>query len=166
MGAGQAKANYSLSTAGLNQANIDDKTIAGRGFFGYQFNYYWAVQFGFANYGKTRFKNMNGSGVEGALRQSGMELLTRIGYPLLQNKLNVFGQVGLSRLHSKVASDLATRSTTLTSDSKQTHLLWGAGVVYDIGKNTTFGIDWRRVQKRKQIQNIDVIGLQLGYHFG
>ncbi len=156
-----------------------DTGIAGRGFVGYQFNPYFAVESGY-----TLFSNMttraNGSFGPFSISESGkvstqaIDLLGK-GILPLSNGFSLYGKAGAAYLISKATANVTTSGFGLSSSgsasqtNSKLYPAFGAGVSYDITPNVVTDISYNRIQKvgsSDAVGSTDFIGLGLAYNFG
>lgn len=109
----------------------DDKDGGARGFVGYQFNKYWALEGAYANLGSAKLSGTGNSGapVQGELAVEGFDLLA-VGTVPLTDRLSFLGKVGAYRMRANF------EETTSGTNSGETSagFAYGLGLGYDLGK--------------------------------
>lgn len=109
----------------------DDKDGGGRGFIGYQFNKYWALEGAYANLGAAKLAGTGNTGlpVQGELEVEGFDLLAVATVPLT-TRLSFLGKVGAYRMRANFKEVTSGTNTGETSAG----FAYGLGLGYDLGK--------------------------------
>ena len=163
---GQSTSDYNRTKAGLTAIDkLDASGLTGRFDFGYQFDAYWAAEFGYARYSTIEFEDVNNTGNKGLLRQHSYEVVGKSMLPLA-NGLALTSKIGAAILYTDPNAHLKNASTLIQEATDRSHLLVGLGAGYDIDANIEFGCSWTRLLKRTHVQHIDFISLDFAYHFG
>ncbi len=166
-----------------------DTGIAGRAFVGYQFNPYFATEFGY-----TQFSNMTtrasgvsvttptfapftviGINASGKVKTHAFDLVGK-GILPLSNGFSLYAKAGAALITSQ-ASESETLTImglpgTIASASQTTNKIYptfGAGVSYDITSHLVTDLSYNRIQKvgsSDAVASTDFVGLGLAYHFG
>lgn len=165
----------------LDTSDDSDSGLAGRLFFGYQFDCHWATEFGW-----TKFKNMNTSAEATAIDLAGVPITASAsgtiktdaidwvvkGTQPLQYGLSVWGKLGIAYLYERaeVSGSITDGVNTFTgSDTKhegRVYPTFGIGVAYDITRQWVTDISWMRIQEvsNNDVSSTDLFSLGLSYH--
>ncbi len=167
-----------------------DTGIAGRIFAGYQFTPNWAAEMGYTHfsnatansqYSQTGFFGLPGTQTynqHGTVTTQAVDLVAK-GILPLQGGFSVYGKLGLAYLAASQTIDgtmtntfLGSTTTSPIHTSESDHRIYptfGAGVSYDVTQNVVADVSWNHIQTVSpfdNMQNTDLVGASLAYHFG
>jgi OOP family OmpA-OmpF porin len=182
LGAGVGKSNAThldgidttLANYGITSRSItDDTATAWKLFGGYQVNRYFGVEGGYAKLGQSNFTSsvtLPGTGTgSGTWDPKDAWSLSAVGYLPVVDRFSLFGKVGLA--YSKVNFGYAdTVGDAISASKHTTDPLYGAGLKYDLTKETSVRGEFERYQNigdssvtGQSSVNVWSVGLQ--YHF-
>lgn len=172
---GYANTNFGLSTmvatpengsVQLTSASIKNHVFAGRGYAGYQFNDYFALEAGFLKPRSTRYTQINDDTIPtGNVSEYGIDITAKVFLPMaayihLSPYLKAGGIYMDGQSHGGITRNGAS------DFGYSTHPLFGAGIGYNLSPNLTADVSWTTITKRNsQLPRIDMFFLGLTYHF-
>ena len=142
-----------------NVKDVDDAGFAFRGYGGYQFNKYFAAEFGYTHWAETDVKYSNRG--ESNINTYAFDLSGKIMAPLTMG-IDLYAKLGAAYLHS---------SETVNGDSKGAlNVLYGAGASYDITPRLVADASWTRYNGSAKLGDdyqpaADLYALGLMYKF-
>lgn len=169
------RVNQQLLDAGFSNPSTtgSENSFAYKGFVGYSFNRYIAVEGGYFNLGKFKFDStVSGPGtLHQEIKSSGWNVDAVLSYPFAQG-FSVFARAGVQNAKSK-ANYSATGSVRLVeTDDSETKTSWkgGLGVGYEFSQRIGLRGEWERYHIADGTEhdhkfNVDVFGLSVYYKF-
>lgn len=172
---GYADTNFSNSTmvatpengsVTISSASIKNHVFAGRGYAGYQFNDYVAVEAGYLRPRNTRYTQINGGSVpNGDISEFSWDLSGKVFLPMAAYiHLSPYFKIGASYIDA--ASHGGITRNGASDFGYSLHPLLGGGIGYDIIQNVTMDLSWTTItQRNSDLPRIDMFFLGLTYHF-
>lgn len=158
--------NTGYNTAGsFHQAEIKsvgrvkDSGLAGRAFLGYQVNENWASEFGYTQFSRTRFYDVNGIlNHDGNINEYAFDAVAKGIFPLC-HCFSVFAKLGVAYIK-------ANASEGFCNDSEFNPVL-GAGIGYDLTPHIPVGVSYTRIQRvGGSIPSTNLATFDIAYNFG
>jgi OmpA-OmpF porin, OOP family len=156
-------------TGRLSSGSVDTNGLAGRAFLGYQFNDYWATEFGYSRFNNSDVRNayvfiptttglINLRAADQNIREYAVDAVAKGIWPLC----NCFG------LYGKFGAAYINASGKYNNNANHINPTFGLGLSYDVTPNVPIDVSWNRIQKvgSSQIPSTDLVTLGVGYHFG
>ena len=166
---GQSNYKTSSSDVGILGGSFDRKDTQSAFAVGGQLNKTFAVELGYADFGKAK---VSGSGavpcspaivclpalfsVSGDARAKSTHLSLISSVPLMDN-LSLYGRIGASRTDR--SASVRVNNVTVSSGEKKTEALFGIGLAYSIAPNVDATLEW------KKLNNTDVDAVSAGVRF-
>jgi len=172
---GYADTNFNLSSmvatpangsVALTSASIKNHVFAARGYAGYQFNDYVALEAGYLKPRSTRFTNINGGSVpNGDVSEYAVDLSGKVFLPMAAYiHLSPYVKLGAAYLNATSQGGITRNGSSDFGYSL--HPVLGAGIGYDIMQNITMDVSWTTITKRNsQVPRLDLFFLGFTYHF-
>jgi OOP family OmpA-OmpF porin len=161
--------NALATTGRLSGGSVDTNGLAGRAFLGYQFNDYWATEFGYSRFNNSDVRNayvlvptttgfVNLHAADQSIREYAVDAVAKGILPLC----NCFG------LYGKLGAAYINASGKLNNNANHINPTFGLGLSYDVTPNVPIDVSWNRIQKvgSSQIPSTDLVTLGVGYNFG
>ncbi len=172
---GYADTNFALSTmvatpangsVQLTSASIKNHVFAARGYAGYQFNDYLAVEAGYLKPRNTRYTDINGGSVpDGDISEYAVDITGKLFLPMAAY-IHLSPYVKLGGTYLDATSHGGITRNGSSDFGYSWHPLLGAGIGYDIMENITMDLSWTTITKRNsQVPRIDLFFLGFTYHF-
>jgi len=126
-----------------------DNDFAARAYGGYQFNRYFAAEFGYTYLPSSVTVNRVGK-----IRNWALDLSGKVFAPVV-DQFGVFGRVGVSYLRSTVSGTLALASPLAGGATRISNwnVTYGAGLYYDYNANWRLTGEWQRFHGDSSIFN-------------
>jgi|GEM_PF-2033614 len=178
---GYANTNFGLSTMQSTSDNgsqpliaaaIHNHVFGARGYVGYQFNDYVAVEAGYLRVRNTRYTNVYISGTtaptlipNGDITEYGVDISGKVFLPMaayihLSPYLKIGGEYMNAQSHGGITS------ASNSDFGYSLHPLLGAGIGYNLAPSLTVDLSWTTMTKRNSnVPRIDMYFLGLTYHF-
>jgi OOP family OmpA-OmpF porin len=143
IGGALGQSNFDVDCAGTT--SCDDSDTSWRIFGGYQFNKYFALEFGYADLGETTASvPVPPFNVNIALETTLWDLVA-VGSLPIGDRFSIFGKFGWYRADTDVNGSAAGLGSLSESDSN-TDLTFGIGARYDFMRNLGVRLEWQRYQ--------------------
>ena len=143
---GQSKAKDFCDDSG--GFSCDDKDTAWKILAGYQFSRYIAAEFGYTDLGEVTASGVvSGVNVSGSVVATAFELVAVGSFPVM-DRLSLYGKLGLYRAETeqKLRGTLGATTVTDNESEKNTDLIFGFGVRFDVTRNLGIRAEWQRYQ--------------------
>lgn len=119
-----------------------DAGLAGRILFGYDFNRYFAAEFGYTRFfNKVKFENDSNNEMTNVETQV-LDVLGKGKLPLA-DKVDLYGKFGVDYLMSKFSAG-SLYSMTVKKDNGNLALVYGVGIDYKFTSNLILNFEWMR----------------------
>lgn len=172
---GYANTNFSNSSviatpaydsATISSASVKNHVFAARGYAGYQFNDYIAVEAGYLRPRSTRYTNINGGTVpNGDVSEYGIDLTGKVFLPMAAY-VHLSPYVKVGGVYMDAESQGGITRNGASDFGYSIHPLMGAGIGYDIMPSLTADISWTSItQGNSSLPRLDLLFLGLTYHF-
>ncbi len=137
VGAGLGRASTDLNSGGISG---DDRDNAWKGFGGYQFNRYFAVEGGYLDLGRASVAGTGGT----LSSDSTAWQASLVGSLPLGQQFALIGKVGVARTETDTISTIG--GTPVAANDRNTDPTYGLGLRYDFTK--AFGVrgEWERLR--------------------
>ena len=181
-GAQLGYANSHINTTNLVTVNngtspvalpdLNNLALAYRLSFGYQFDQYWAMEFGYRHFGHTDISVATNNYLATASSKSSAFDLTAKGILPVTDKLNLYAKLGLAYLRPNAQGGLIANSPysgTMNSYAKTLEPTFGLGISYALKPNVPVEFSWNRIQKAggsNHAPSSDFYSLGVSYYFG
>lgn len=172
----QTPTNY--DTTGLSSHSRSIGGFGGRVFAGYNFNNYFGLEAGFADYANSTYKaSVTGVGSE-KLTYSlwAANLVAKAYLPISDSGFNVYALGGAAYVNSKVQDTFSGNAIPNINASKTTKKVrptYGIGAGYDFNANVSTNLELSRIQgtgnlktSASAIPNANMLTLNVAYNFG
>lgn len=159
-----------------NTAPADPKStqFGSRFFLGYKFNQYASFEGGFVYFSGINYilkTNQQPAGGTTA-RVRGIDVVGKVDYSI-PNSFGIFGKAGVGEMYITTPGGLnvtnysSTSSKTTGSNTYSSKVapVLGVGVSYDFNQNWVMDASWTRYFVGSPVNNMDLFGLALSYHF-
>ena len=156
----------SLGGAQITSANIDNHVFGARGYAGYQFNEYLALEGGYFKPRNTRYTNINNGTVpNGDVSEYAVDLSGKVFLPMAAYiHLSPYFKLGIAYLNATSHGGITRNGANDFGYSW--HPVLGAGIGYDIFDNITMDLSWTTITRRNSsVPRIDMLFLGFTYHF-
>ncbi len=172
---GYADTNFSKSTmiatpengsVPITSASIGNHVFAARGYGGYQFNDYLALEAGYLRPRSTRYTHINGGTVpNGDISEYAFDLSGKVFLPMAAYiHLSPYFKLGAAYVNGKSQGGITRNGASDFGYSL--HPVLGAGIGYDIMQNITMDFSWTTItQHNSSLPRIDMFFLGLTFHF-
>lgn len=164
--AGVADTHFTKSSLGITSGSIHDTGLAGGVFTGYQFNQNWAAELGFTQFSNTKINNIDGTGVDGKVRENAVDLVAK-GILPLQDNFSLIGKLGAAFVTAMPSAS----GYGVTANGGTTHKVYPTGTIgvsYNITPNVPVDLTYTRIQRvgnSNSIESIDYAALGVSYRF-
>jgi OOP family OmpA-OmpF porin len=168
----------SFNSAGLSSYSQSRGGFGGRVFGGYNFNNYFGLEAGVADYANSTYKaTITGVGTE-KLTYSlyAASLVAKAYLPLSDTGFDLYALGGAAYVNSKVKdsqSGNAIPNVSSTSTTKKFRPTYGIGAGYNFNSNVSTTLELSRIQgtgnsasNPSKIPNADMLTLNVAYNFG
>lgn len=172
---GLANTNFSISDVMLNQssgggpvtsANIDNHIAAIRGFAGYRWNDYVALEAGYLKPRATRFQNINGGAVStGWINQYSIDVTGKLYLPMATYiHLSPYLKAGGAYMSTSSGGTIVRNGASDFGYSL--HPLLGLGIGYNFTPYLVGDISWTNItQYNSNVPQINLFFVGLTYYF-
>lgn len=181
-GAQLGYANTHINTSNLVTVNngstpvplpdLNNLSLAYRLSFGYQFDRYWAMEFGYRHFSNTDISVGSSQYIASASSKASAFDLTAKAILPVTGKLNLYGKLGLAYLRPNSQGSLiafSPYSGTVHSYSNTLEPTFGLGISYALKPNVPVEFSWNRIQKiggSNHAPSSDFYSLGVSYYFG
>lgn len=181
-GAQLGYANSHINTTNLVTVNngtspvplpgLNNLALAYRLSFGYQFDRYWAMEFGYRHFSHTDMSAVTNNYMASASSKSSAFDLTAKGILPVTPKLSLYAKLGLAYLRPNSQGGLipiTPYSGTTNSYAKTLEPTYGLGISYALKPNVPVEFSWNRIQKAggsNHAPSSDFYSLGVSYYFG
>lgn len=149
LGGGVGQARWDVDTTGLTGSS-DDRDYGWKVFAGYQFNRYFAIEGGYADFGNATFNGALATAVPpfaaGTAVAADLEanawFLALVGTLPVSNQFSVLAKLGVSRTDLDLTARVG--GLTGTANEKSTEATYGLGVRFDATRNLGIRAEWDR----------------------
>jgi OOP family OmpA-OmpF porin len=144
-----------LAQNSADRNDTSDTGFAGRGFVGFDFNKYFAIESGFTYLPKTTFDGVASS--DESIKNYAVDLLAKLSIPV-SPVFSLYAKAGGSYLNSKLEMSGFGSST-------ETHIgpAFGVGAAYEVVPNLAIDLSWMRFSGGNKFKDIDTTGFSDGY---
>jgi OmpA-OmpF porin, OOP family len=152
--------------------DLNNLALAYRLSFGYQFDPYWAMEFGYRHFSHTDISVGTNSYIANASSKSSAFDLTAKGILPVTSKLNLSAKLGLAYLRPNAQGAvlaISPYSGTGNSYAKTVEPTFGLGISYALKPNVPIEFSWNRIQKiggSNHAPSSDFYSLGVSYYFG
>lgn len=152
--------------------DLNNLALAYRLSFGYQFDPYWAMEFGYRHFSNTDISVSTNNYLANASSKSSAFDLTAKGILPVTSKLNLYAKLGIAYLRPNTQGAVLTISPysgTGNSYAKTLEPTLGLGVSYTLKPNVPVEFSWNRIQKMggsNHAPSSDFYSLGVSYYFG
>ncbi|HVY53975.1 MAG TPA: porin family protein [Gammaproteobacteria bacterium] len=172
---GLANTNFSISNVKLNQANgggpvtsanISNHISAIRGYAGYRWNEYLALEGGYLKPRSTRFQNINGGGFDtGWINQYAIDVTGKLFLPMATYiHLSPYLKAGGAYMSSSTGGSIVRNGASNFGYSL--HPLLGVGIGYNFTPYLVGDISWTNITKyNSNIPQTNLFFAGLTYYF-
>lgn len=181
-GAQLGYANSHINTTNLVTVNngtspvplpdLNNLALAYRLSFGYQFDQYWAMEFGYRHFSNTDISVGTNNYLASASSKSSAFDLTAKGILPVTPKLSLYAKLGIAYLRPNAQGGLLSISPysgTTNSYAKTLEPTFGLGISYALKPNVPVEFSWNRIQKAggsNHAPSSDFYSLGVSYYFG
>jgi OmpA-OmpF porin, OOP family len=181
-GAQLGYANSHINTTNLVTVNngtspvplpdLNKLALAYRLSFGYQFDQYWAMEFGYRHFSNTDISVGTNNYLASASSKSSAFDLTAKGILPVTPKLSLYAKLGIAYLRPNAQGGLlpiSPYSGTTNSYAKTLEPTFGLGISYALKPNVPVEFSWNRIQKAggsNHAPSSDFYSLGVSYYFG
>lgn len=181
-GAQLGYANTHINTSNLVTLNngmtpvplpdLNNLSLAYRLSFGYQFDRYWAMEFGYRHFSNTDISVGSSQYIASASSKASAFDLTGKAILPVTGKLNLYAKLGLAYLRPNSQGSLiafSPYSGTVHSYSNTLEPTFGLGISYALKPNVPVEFSWNRIQKiggSNHAPSSDFYSLGVSYYFG
>lgn len=151
----------------INTASIGNHVFAARGYAGYRFNDYLALEAGYLKPKNTRYTNINNGTVpNGYVSEYAIDLTGKLFLPMAAYiHLSPYFKIGGAYVNA--ASHGGITRNGANDFGYSFHPLIGGGIGYDVTPSMTVDISYTTMtQRNTSTPRIDMIFLGFTYHFG
>ena len=140
--------------------------------FGYQFDRYWAMEFGYRHFSNADMSIGTNNYIANASSKSSAFDLTAKGILPVTTKVALYAKLGLAYLRPNAQGGLITIAPyngTTHSYSKTLEPTFGLGISYALKPNVPVEFSWNRIQKMggsNHAPSSDFYSLGVSYYFG
>jgi OOP family OmpA-OmpF porin len=170
IGASLGQAEHGDTCEGAN-LSCDEKDSAWKIYGGYQFNRFVAVEFGYADLGRSAAgANVGGIVVNPTFEVTAFEL-SGIGFLPLLDRLALFMRLGVYRAETELGGTGTAFGITVPISGKESNsdLTFGLGIQYGITRNIGLRGEWQQYMKVGGADtgesDIDVLSLAVMFRF-
>lgn len=181
-GAQLGYANSHINTTNLVTVNngtspvalpdLNNLALAYRLSFGYQFDNYWAMEFGYRHFNNTDISVGTNNYIASASSKSSAFDLTAKGILPVTPKLSLYAKLGMAYLRPNSQGGVIANppySGTMNSYAKTLEPTFGLGISYALKPNVPVEFSWNRIQKAggsNHAPSSDFYSLGVAYYFG
>lgn len=140
--------------------------------FGYQFDQYWAIEFGYRHFNNSDMSTgTNNYIAQASTKSSAFDLITKGILPVTP-KLALYAKLGIAYLRPNSQGSILTTppyNGTMNSYAKTLEPTFGLGISYALKPNVPVEFSWNRIQKMggsNHAPSSDFYSLGVSYYFG
>jgi OmpA-OmpF porin, OOP family len=141
--------------------------------FGYQFDQYWAMEFGYRHFNNSNMSiGTNNYNANASTKSSAFDLTAK-GILPVTCKLALYAKLGIAYLRPNSQGTVLTfnpsYSGTMNSYAKTLEPTFGLGISYALKPNVPIEFSWNRIQKMggsNHAPSSDFYALGVSYYFG
>jgi len=137
---------------------------------GYKFMPFFGAEFGYTKFGDTHIDvSALGNAQAAKDRHYAYDIAGKAMAPFGESGLEVFGKLGISRIHSHVTVTNANNASSVTLNTVGSHntngLYLAAGTDYALTPNLTANLQWSRAKGNSTTGTLDLYSFGLSYLF-
>lgn len=148
--------------------------LGGRIFGGYNFNRYFGVEAGFAQYAQSKYtiaSTVNSSNASLKYTMSALDLVGKAYLPIAESGFNVYALAGAARVNStqKLTLNTASFSKSMSQTTHKVRPVYGLGTSYDVNEHVTTNLEFSHIQgngKNSTVPSANMLTLNVAYNFG
>lgn len=160
------------ATSPIDLPGLNNILLTYRLSFGYQFDQYWAMEFGYRHFNNSDMSIGTTNYIAQASTKSSAFDLTAKGILPVTSKLALYAKLGMAYLRPNSQGSILTAppyNGTMNSYANTLEPTFGLGISYALKPNVPVEFSWNRIQKMggsNHAPSSDFYSLGVSYYFG